>query len=389
MNIFSQRRARLALGPLAMTALWAHPDAANAQSSLSGQGFGYPPGQLSTRALALGGANAELDPVSPRNPAAVSSWGSPGLHLQYDPEFRRVSVADAGDRTMNARFPLISGATRVGSRLAVSASISTLLDRTWSTRSSHTEMVEGSELTTTNVFESAGGMNDVRLALAWIVVPTFRVGVAGHAITGENRVTLRSTFSDSTFTPLAQQTEVSYSGTTFSGGITWRPFATWAVGASGRMEGALRGRRAGTTVTSARVPSRAGLSLSYTGITGAVISASGDWQNWTALDALGSDDVRTRDTQELSVGAEIDGPRVRGNTILLRAGGRWRDLPFAAGGSWVTETAFGAGVGVPLANVAGLPRATFDLATQRASRSGPTGVRETAWTLSIGLTVRP
>jgi hypothetical protein len=120
-----------------------------------------------------------------------------------------------------------------------------------------------------------------------------------------------------------------------------------------------------------------------------VFAASGNWENWSALDALGTDAVRTRDTQELSAGGEFDGPQVLGNRISLRIGGRWRDLPFAAGDSWVNETAFGFGVGVPLANIGGLPRASFDLATQRASRSGVAGARETAWTLSVGLTVRP
>src|SRR5688572_27347162 len=118
MRTLSDGRLVMALRTLVVIAIVCHPDVGRAQGTLSGQGFGYPPGQLSTRALAVGGANAELDPVSPRNPAAVSSWGSPGLHLQYDPEFRQVSVTGDGDRTMTARFPIISGATRLGARFA-------------------------------------------------------------------------------------------------------------------------------------------------------------------------------------------------------------------------------------------------------------------------------
>ena len=382
-------RSRMTRWTLALIGIGASASVSGAQSSLSGQGFGYPPGQLSTRALAIGGSNAELDPVSPRNPAAVSSWGAPGLHLQYDPEFRRVNVSDGSDRTMTARFPLISGATGLGNGFSVSASISTLLDRTWSSRSSETEVIDGSEVTTTTLFESAGGLNDVRLAVAWVIVPSFRIGVAGHAITGENRVTIRSTFSDANFTPLTQLTETSYSGTTVSGGFTWRPLTAWAVGGSARLEGSLRGRRVTGSETSARSPARAGLSVAYAGITGAAFTASGNWENWTSLDGLGSDAVITRDTYDYSVGAEVDGPRVRANVVSLRVGGRWRELPFAASGSTVRERAIGLGLGVPMANIGGFPRATLDLATQRAARSGPPGVRETAWTISVGLTVRP
>src|SRR5688500_5250159 len=114
MRIFPDARLVMALRTLVVSASVCHPDVGRARGRLGGQGLGDPPGQRSTRALAVGGANAELGPGRPRNPAAVSSWGSPGLHLQYDPEFRQVSVTGDGDRTMTARFPILSGATRLG-----------------------------------------------------------------------------------------------------------------------------------------------------------------------------------------------------------------------------------------------------------------------------------
>ena len=69
-------------------------------------------------------------------------------------------------------------------------------------------------------------------------------------------------------------------------------------------------------------------------------------------------------------------------------GGRQRTLPFGLGGADVRERAYSAGAGVPFA--AG--RALFDLALQRASRSlegSSVDASERAWTVSIGLTVRP
>ena len=39
-----------------------------AQSNLSSQGFGFPTGQLSSRAYGAGGSLAEIDPLSPVKP---------------------------------------------------------------------------------------------------------------------------------------------------------------------------------------------------------------------------------------------------------------------------------------------------------------------------------
>ena len=64
--------------------------AAGAQGNLSTQGFGYPPGQLSTTAMSLGGGPAELDPSSAINPATPSLWGAVILFMQYEPERRTV-----------------------------------------------------------------------------------------------------------------------------------------------------------------------------------------------------------------------------------------------------------------------------------------------------------
>ena len=98
----------------AILALLADAPDASAQGSLSGLGFGYPTGQLSTRAMGLGGSTGELDPVTPRNPASLSSWGRSGLHLQYDPEYKRVSAFGGADRTLEARFPVQRAGTYLG-----------------------------------------------------------------------------------------------------------------------------------------------------------------------------------------------------------------------------------------------------------------------------------
>ena len=368
-----------------------------AQGSLAAQGFGFAPGQLSTRALGLGASMTELDPVSPRNPASVARWGRPGLYMQYDPEFRRVSSAGGRDGTLNARFPLIGGATRVHRRLTAGVVISTLLDRTYTNESTETQQVEGSDLVSTTQFQSAGGLNDVRLALAYELSPELSIGLAGHVVTGENRVTMATTFDREGFLPVTQESEVNYSGTTFSAGVNWLPGGDFAIAGSLRLEGELRASRNEQTIDAGRLPSRTGVSVAYTGIPGAVFAAGVNWEQWSRID-MGSTNVRGQDTREIGAGVEVEGPRVRSAIIALRGGFRTRGLPFGVTSvgptdepvtNFPTEEAFSLGVGVPLATYSGVSRAMLDIGVQRASRSGIPGIRERAWTLSLGLAVRP
>jgi len=385
---------------VALLALLGYADRAGAQGSLSGLGFGYPTGQLSTRAIGIGGSTGELDPVTPRNPAALSSWGRSGLHLQYDPEYKRVSAAGGIDQTLEARFPLIAAGIQVSRSISAGVSISTLLDRTFSTRSAETRVVGGTELHSLTTYTSAGGLNDVRLGVAYALSPTFRVGLGGHVVTGENRVSISTVFDRDGFLPLQRESEVSYNGTSLSAGATWLSGKDFAIGVSGRLESALNATRTDTTLRTGRMPSRAGASVAYTGLAGAVFSAGADFEQWSSMDGLGSDEVRARDTHEYGIGAEVEGPRVRGSVVALRGGLRWRTLPFGVGSDrfgggattgtlWADERAWSIGAGVPLANVGGLSRAALDLAIQSASRSGPPGIKERGWTLSVGLAVRP
>lgn len=375
---------------------------AGAQSSIGAQGFGYPPGQLSTHSLGLGGSIGELDPVTARNPAALASWGRSGLHLQYDPEIRRVIASGGEDRTLTARFPLIAVASRISRTLTAGVSISTLLDRTYTTRSTQSQIVNGEELNSITLFSSAGGLNDVRLGVAYLASPRLRFGLGAHVITGENRVASSTTFDRPGYVPLELQSEISYNGTALSAGATWMPGLDLAIGVSGRLEGSLHANRGGTSIRSGRLPSRAGASLAYTGIAGAVFSAGTDFAQWSAIDGLGSEDVRAQDTQEYGLGAEVEGPRVKGSVVALRGGFRWRSLPFGVAAtafgdvpgagnptSWARERAYSLGAGIPLANAGGLHRASLDIAVQRATRSGFGDVSERAWTLSVGLAVRP
>lgn len=368
-----------------------------AQGTVSGQGYGYPPVSLGTRTQGAGGSLAQFDEESPVNPAALMRWGTPGLHFQYDPEFRRVTAAGAPSvKTVVGRFPVIVAAIPVGSRATLGLSISTLLDRTYETRNTERRLVGADSLYVTERLSANGGMNDIRLAGAFGVTQWLNVGVAVHAITGQNQVvqtaSVQSTdpaLGDSTGGRIAAyDVTLGFRGTALSAGADFHPTRTLAVGISGQLGGPLRTLRpdsAGrdSTVTRGHVPDKWGIGIRYSGIAGTVLAAGIDWDGWSSLQSLGERAV-ARDGYTYSVGGETRGPRFIGNIVTLRAGARMRTLPYLAAGQDVKERTLAAGFGIPFA----YERATMNFSAQNAVRTAG-GSRETGWTIGVGLTVRP
>ena len=363
-----------------------------AQGTLAGQGFGFAPGQLSTRALGSGGATSQFDPHSPLNPASLGRLNRTTVFLQYEPEFRQVRLDDESDGSRLIRYPVAFVAFPASERLTVGVSTSTLLDRTWTSRFDFTVPVTDGVAEGSGTFASAGAINDVRLGAAWSFGESFRLGAGAHALTGQNRLAVNGvfTFPDSLGTaPLSERSILSYGGYAGSLGLDWRPSRVLAFAASALKGGAIRSYRNDSVQTSARVPDRLGMGVAYSGIRGASLALSADWQEWSSLESLRDprfSQLRAFDAWGFGLGAELEGPSWFQQTIPVRGGLRYRMLPFGAGDEQVREVAVGSGLGVPVAR----GRGTLDLAIQRASRSA-SGIeaKETAWTLSVGLTVRP
>ena len=358
-----------------------------AQGTLSTQGFGYHPGQISTRARATGGALGEFDPTSALNPAALAWWERSGVVLEYAPEFRRVTTSDARETATVARFPLSGAAIAIGARTILGITLSTFLDRTWETVQRDTQPFADDQIPYELEFRSAGAINDIRLAGAWTASRALRVGIGAHVLSGSNRLRVLARFDDTLgrLADFSQQTRISYSGAAASAGVDWRPHRSIGVAASGRLGGTLRAVRGDTTLATADIPMRIGVGLAYTGFTGAVIAAGGEWQNWSKLDRLGSEQLTTFDGWDYGVGAEVRGPRLIGLDVPLRVGVRRRTLPFGASGAEVRETSVAIGWGFTIA--AG--RAVADVGVSRASRTTEGTASERATTLSVGLIVRP
>lgn len=370
---------------------------ASAQGNLSTQGFGYPAGQLSTRALGLAGSIGESDPQSVVNPAATALWGAPVLFVQYDPEFRTVKSANGTSHTTTARFPVAGFSLPIGSRYSLTASVSTFLDRTWATTSDQPQLIGTETVQVTQKFASDGAINDLRVAVAYAATPRFNIGIGAHAFTGENRITVQQLFPDSVrFSDLVESSNLSYGGVAFSAGLEWRPSRNWQLATSFRRGGDITAESGDTTVGRGRIPTRYGVGVSYAGVSGAVFSSRVAHESWSSLAGLGSATVTAFDGWDVGLGADATGPRVGRRVMMVRTGVRHRTLPFGAGGARVKELSFSGGFGLPLA----YDRVFLDVSLVRAGRdaahppSGPGGgasgeVKETAYILSMGLRIRP
>ncbi|MBA3655904.1 MAG: hypothetical protein H0W69_00965 [Gemmatimonadaceae bacterium] len=366
------------------------PAVAAAQGNLSTQGLGYPAGDLSARSSALGGGNAEFDAQSTVNDASVANWITPVLYVQYQPEFRKVTLGSSSSNTLTSRFPLIGTAMAVGSRAAIALTSTNFLDRSASAVTSLNDTIAGDPVSGSETFRTLGGINDVRFAAAYRPNGALRVGIAGHAFTGQNRIISQVTFGDSSsFIPLSQQSVLAYTGAAVSGGFELRIRDILAISASGRKGGFLNMRSGDSLVASAKVPDRFGGSVQFTGISGLNVSGRVSRDLWTALQPLGTK-LTTFDAWDGGVGAEATASRSQSRLLQLRVGARYRGLPFGVQGEQVHEFSFGGGVGLQFAR----DRAQIDAGLNRGSRfTGTFSARgaavENAYTVSVGLRVRP
>jgi hypothetical protein len=376
------RRALAALALLVVPAL-----SVKAQANLSTQGFGYPTGQFSTRTWGTGGALAELDPLSPVNPASISLIGSRIVFFQIEPEYRSVTTSAGTDRTTTARYPVVFGAIPVGRGWVVSLGSSTLLDRTSTTVFNTTQFITPTDSVpmTTN-FRVDGAMDDVRLGAGWAPLNWLRVGFGAHAITGHNQISITQSFADSEqFSAFRQQRILGFSGAAVSAGVQLvSKFVT--AGISGRHGGNLSMRAEDTLLTSAKVPSRFGASVAFTGIANSAIAIRTSRDSWSQLGGLGTPGMTAVDAWDTSIGADLAGPRIGDKILFLRGGYRTRTLPFETDAHTVTEHSFTGGLGSSFAagHVLG------DLAVIHASRTAAgLSASEHAWTVSLGISVRP
>ena len=359
--------------------------AAHAQGTLSTQGFGYPGGQFSTRALGAGGALAEFDANTPLNPAALVVGVRGSVYFQYDPEFRSTATANGIARTVTARFPVM-GVTGQFGRATLALSFSSLLDRSWTNTYTDSQTVAGRVVASRITAQTTGGISDARVAMSYRVNDNLHFGLGLHVFPGQNRTLLGRDFADSLkIGSFTQASIFNFSGTAISFGVLSTPVPHLNVGLSTRVGGAMKLRMGDSTVIGrASVPNRWSLAAAYDGFSGSALAVRYARENWSSMRGLGSPGLAIRDAAEFAAGVELAGPRLSGIPSAMRLGFRSRDLPFDVGAQKVAERALSAGVGIPFA--AG--RGAFDLSLVRARRTSG-ALSETGWIVSAGIAIKP
>ena len=359
-----------------------------AQGSASLQGFGYPPGELSTRAEGTAGAIAEIDGASPINPAALAIRAQGEVYAQYDPELRHVTGPTGSSNTTTTRFPNFGAILPFMGHWVAGLSVSTFLDRTWETQLTSQQTIGADAVTSTEIARSQGGITDIRLALAYAFNSRIRVGVGANGYGGSNNVALTEEFADTLrYRDISQSTTLNYSGTAASGGVEVDLLPSLSVALSGRTGGAIKMYTGDTLLSRGRIPDNYAGSISFQGIPGTLLAVRMARDLWSSLTPLSTAGAQAVDATDISVGAESAGPRFgsAGEPIVIRLGVRRRTLPFLVGTTQVRETSFGGGLGIPLAQ----NRVVLDMSLLRSNRTGVSGVAESAYGLSLGLRVHP
>lgn len=358
---------------------------ARGQGTLSTQGLGFPPGQLSTTARSMGGATGEVDPLSALNPAALGLLRNPVVYMQAEPEFRTLQANGRIQRTSVSRFPLFGGVMTLGSRWTVGLTAATLLDRTWATVRRDTQVVGGDTLGSTVLQRSDGSVSDLRIAVSFASTPWLRFGLSGHVYSGRDVMQTGRVYDDTArFRSDTQSTTISFGGNAVTIGAHgfWPRVAS--IGVTYRKGGNLGAFDGSARIASAGAPDRFGVSAVYLGVRNAAFAVRFAHDDWTSLRGL-SPTMRVHAGADVGLGADVIGPRFAGSAVNLRAGARWRTLPFSADGNAVKENTWSAGFGLPFAG----GRAELNLGALRSSRTGAPGIAEDAWTVSTGFVVRP
>lgn len=363
-----------------------------AQSSQFGfRGFGLPGRELSARAMGTGGGFALFDAESSRNPASIAAipvFTASFTGLQN----WRSSTNPAGDASVkSSRFPHVFAGGRLGrSNVWLAGSISNYADRDFKLATRDTIDLRGVPVEVFDTVGSTGGLNDLRLAAAWAVGPSLTVGAAVHAVTGSNRLTISRGFSDTLYQPIRERAELEYGTIGVSAGVWARPAAGLALAFTARLDGSTDINVDSSDVSLARV------SLPATVSGGALWSASrrlsvagqATWRNWgrasDGIEALGG--TGAVNTLEVAAGVEWYRNADRPLRLPVRAGIHWTQLPFplTAGGD-PSEFGISAGTGTRFAN----DRGGVDLALERVWRSEGGDYTESAWLLTMGISVRP
>ncbi len=379
---------RRTLLPIFLVALLAGQDLTAQSSQFGVRGLGIPGRASSARALGSGGAMGLFDGESSLNPAAVWLLPLATTAVTSSQGWRTSENPGGAGSARDNRFPqFLIGGPIPKTPLSIGLSYSTYADRDFTLATAGIASPRGVPIGVVDTLSATGGINDLRVALAWGISPTLQVGAAVHALTGGNRLASRRVWEDSTYLPTRQTAELDFSGFGVSAGAVWRPRRGISLAGIVRQDGSLDVRRDSAATATVDLPwtLAAGARVALTSrLDVAAMVSSRDWS--VANDGLVSQGaVGARNTVEYSAGLEYArNTRVR-DQQPIRLGVRYAQLPFLlVQSTQPKELGISVGTGVRFAKGA----AGIDLGLERIRRTQGSAFVETAWVLSVGVVVR-
>lgn len=361
-----------------------------AQSSMFGvRALGLPGRPLTPRTRATGGSFALFDAESDWNPAAIATQTAVTAGFVLAPSRRRWETPAGNASLRETRFPLMYvGGPIPGSRVGINISIGSYSDRDFRLASTGIENIRGQDVVVTDTLSSLGGLSEVRLATGILLGSKTGIGAGFHFITGSSREDSRRHFADTSFIAIRQTAELSYHGIGFSLGITHQLTPNIRLAAMIRAD-----TKAKVDLDSTHIFN---IDLPYTFSGGALIRTSrrltvglsGTYKTWSGAnsDLLAQGSPGSRNTLELNAGGEFTRNLRRPTNLPIRLGVRYAEIPFPViVGAKPKEWTFSAGTGTRFAQ----ERGGVDLTLEQAFRTENDGYKEKAFTLLLGLSIRP
>jgi len=384
-----RRRTILAMA-LVAAAIAPAPSAAADDSVFGIRGLGLMGRPLSARAAGAGGAFALFDPGTALNPSALGLFRSPAGWAVSASSWWRYDGGASSAALGSTRFPLFGFASPVGRKLTVSFAVSDYLDRSWAVRTTKDTVLRSDTVTFEDEARSSGGVSDLRLGAAYTVSPVLTVGAGLHVLSGSTRLSVERTFtmadSSATYVDYSDLAVTDFSGWGASVGAQLRIGNRMAASATARVNSRLKAAATNGATARVSMPAEFSAGLMFAPAARTTVALSVGRQTWERaaddLEAAGQE--RSRSVWSVAVGGEYENAPLLGGRFPVRAGYRWRQLPFRANGATLDERAFSAGIGFSFAE----GRAVLDVGVDSGRRSaGATSERFT--TAFVGVTIRP
>lgn len=361
-----------------------------AQSSIFGvRGLGFPGRPLTPRTRATGGSFGLFDAESNFNPAAIASQTSVTAGFVLAPSRRNWETPAGTASLRETSFPLFYvGGPVPRSRIGLAISVGSYADRDFRLASVDTVTVRGQRVGVTDTLSSLGGLSEIRLATGVRLGQKTAIGGGFHFITGSSRLDARRYFADTTFSALRQRAELTYHGIGISLGITHQLTPAVKLAAMVRSDAKVKVDLDSSRAYTVDLPFTFAGGFQARASRRITFAAAGTYRTWSGAnsDFLAQGAPGARNTLELSAGAEFTRNLRRPSRLPIRLGVRYADIPFpVVQGGRPKEFSISGGTGTRFAQ----ERGGVDLTLEQSWRSEGSSYKERAFTLLVGLSIRP